>query len=52
MSDKFAEAVKAAEVKMVYRVLGVIVIGMGLLGLNAHVEYSGWVLFIGILMVM
>jgi len=32
--------------------LAVVLIGLGMYGLNAHIEYSGWVLFVGCLAVL
>ena len=33
-------------------IVGVTVIGLGMLGLASGVEYSGWVLFVGCLVVL
>ena len=50
--DEFADKIRKREERMITRALGVAVIGMGMAGLHYNIEYSGWVLFIGILMVL
>lgn len=38
--------------RVAQRIAGVLVIAMGMVGLFCKVEYSGWVLFVGCLVVL
>lgn len=40
------------DMDVIYKVMGVLVIALGMGGLYFNVEYSGWVLLVGLLMVM